>query len=369
MEAAGLRRIFARFAEFESVHIDRQLKSWESLETEDHQRLMELYDQEILKNVRDPKEIYEAIERKTRGSKAYDYFVSAMRHLLLIRGENEENARYFQLVDSLISSIVLDRNPNFSNGLSSITGVSVARLVAQMGDQDHSQELEDELKTLRARIQSIEIEKEDLQSRLDRSADGLVGELVKRAEELEEKLKISRHNTEHLKNQILEQKKGYGEQVHQLEVQMSELFRMLREANGFEKLFTNASITDGERMSRQDMVSMLAKQLERQKTIGILEGKHKKKAGAKALPSVPDLGTKFSDSEDERVMDSEDTTITQKDSTRRRLQGRKAKTFNPLTGTEELSDEDEAKDDSGVAGDPTVRSLSCAIVLSLTCSV
>lgn len=346
MEAAGLRRVFDRLREFESVPIDRQLKAWDSLETEDHQRLMELYDQEILKNVRDPKEIYEAIDKKTSGSRAHDYFLSAMRHLLLIRGETEETARYFQLVDSLISSIVLDRNPNFSGGLSSITGVSVARLVAQIGDQDRSQELEEDLKILRTRLQSLELEKEDLQSRLDRSADGLVGELVKRAEELEEKLKLSRQNTEHLKTQIYEQKKGYGDQVHQLEVQMSELFRMLREANGFERLFSNAdpNVTDSERMSRQDMVSMLAKQLERQKTIGILEGKHRKKTTrSKAQPPHPSgLGNRFSDSEDERGIESEDTTITQKASNKGALATRKPTAFNHLDITEELSDEDGA---------------------------
>jgi cytokinesis protein len=234
-----------------------------------------------------------------------------MRHLLLIRGETDEQARYYQLVDSLISSIVLDRNPNFAGGLSSITGVSVARLVAQMGDQDRTREVEDEVKGLRARLVELDLEREDMRTRLAQSADGLVGDLQARVKSLEEKLRVSRQTTESLKGQINEQKRGYAEQIQQLEVQITELFRMLRDANGFENLGVNVENVDG--VTRSDMVMTLSKQMERQKTIGILEGSHrrrKKKGLNVASPSPGKYGD--TDDEDENANATDDETETRR---------------------------------------------------------
>lgn len=276
MEAAGVRNLFNKFAEFESIPIDRQIKNWESIGAEDNRRLLEVYDQEVLKNVNDPEDVFKAIQGKVSGTQANDYFLSAMRHLLLIRGEDDEQSRYYQLVDSLVSSIVLDRNPNFSGGLSSITGVSVARLVAQMGDQEHARQVEDEAKALRARVVELELDREDMRNRLAQSADGLVGDLQARVRGLEEKLRVSRHTTESLKGQIDEQRRGHDEQIQQLEVQITELFKMLRDARGLESLMGTLAVDDGG-MARKDLVMSLSKQMERKKTIGILEGTHRKK--------------------------------------------------------------------------------------------
>lgn len=277
MEAAGVRKIFDRLTEFESIQINRQLKNWETLASEDNQRLLELYDQEVLKNVRDPDEVFQAIEKRVAGTKANDYFLSAMRHLLLIRGEEDEQARYYQLVDALIASIVLDRNPNFAGGLSSITGVSVARLFAQMGDQEHARQVEEDAKGLRTRVVELEFERDNMRERLDQSADGLVGDLQAKIKSLEEKLRLSRHNTDALKGQLNEKERGFNEQTQQLEVQITELFKMLREARGFESLVTATEQASSGGMARKDLVVTLAKQMERQKTIGILEGAHRKK--------------------------------------------------------------------------------------------
>jgi cytokinesis protein len=308
MEAAGVRLLFDKFAEFESTAINRQLKNWESIGADDHRRLLELYDQEILKNVHDPEDVFKAIQEKVAGTKANDYFLSAMRHLLLIRGEDDEQSRYYQLVDSLVSSIVLDRNPNFAGGLSSITGVSVARLVAQMGDQDHARKIEDEAKALRARVVELELDREDMRQRLAQSADGLVGDLQARVRALEEKLRVSRHNTESLKGQIDEQRRGFNEQIEQLEVQITELFKMLRDARGFENLVGKAEGSVGG-MARKDLVMSLSKQMERKKTIGILEGKHRKK-GKKGINGnvAEEDGDTNDEDEDEDAEDADAAT-------------------------------------------------------------
>ena len=208
-------------------------------------------------------------------------------------------------MDSLVSSIVLDRNPNFAGGLSSITGVSVARLVAQMGDQDHARQVEDEAKTLRARVVELELDREDMRNRLAQSADGLVGDLQARVRVLEEKLRVSRHNTESLKGQINEQRRGYDEQIQQLEVQITELFKMLRDARGLESLIGTVAI-DGGGMARKDLVMSLSKQMERKKTIGILEGAHRKK-GKKGINGKAAVVEDGETDDDEEINGGADT--------------------------------------------------------------
>ncbi|CAG8768523.1 11408_t:CDS:2, partial [Gigaspora rosea] len=53
---------------------------------------------------------YVCILASVQGTRAYDFFLSAMQHLLLIRDDGEARTKYFQLIDSLVTQVVLDRH-------------------------------------------------------------------------------------------------------------------------------------------------------------------------------------------------------------------------------------------------------------------
>ncbi len=305
MEAAGLRNILDRCREFQHEALDRQIAAYQALQAEDQDVLVRNFNEELLRDLSDPYDVYRAIISSIEGTQAFAYFLSAMQHLLLIREEPHVRTRYYQLIDELVTSIVLDKKQNFSGGLQSAIGVSVSRLVAQFGEQDRAKELELQIGEVRRELVIVRLQKEDLEAEVRQGGEGLVGTLKTKLATTEDKLKTSRMTSEALVGRLGEQKRGYEEQIQQLELQISELFKMLRNArNNLGNLVDSSKLSNGQ--DREDFVSMLEKQMERKKTIGILEGRHLRK---KKLVRDQNVIREEGEDEDEGEPD-EDTTLT-----------------------------------------------------------
>jgi len=278
MEAAGLRKILDLCREFQHEALDRQIAAYQTLQAEDQDVLVRNFNEELLRDLSDPYDVYRAIISSIEGTQAFAYFLSAMQHLLLIQEEPNVRTRYYQLIDELVTSIVLDKKQNFSGGLQSAIGVSVSRLVAQFGEQDRAKELELQIGEVRRELVVIRLQKEGLEAEIRQGGEGLVGTLKTKLAGTEEKLKTSRLTSEALIGRLAEQKRGYEEQIQQLELQISELFKMLRNTrNNLGNLgsISGSNLSNGQ--DRDDFISTLEKQMERKKTIGILEGRHLRK--------------------------------------------------------------------------------------------
>jgi cytokinesis protein len=86
--------------------------------------------------------------------------------------------------------------------------------------------------------------------------------------ESEQKLNVTRETTLKLQGQLETQKSGYEEQIGQLEAQIMEMFKMLKEmGKGVDH------ILDAGSMDRKTLVQTLEKHFQRSKTINILEGR------------------------------------------------------------------------------------------------
>lgn len=275
MEAAGLRKILDVCHQFQHDSLEKQIASYEKLAAADQEVLLQNFDQEVLRDLSDPYDVYRAIMSSVEGTPAYPYFLSSLQHLLLIRAEADTKTRYYQLIDELVTSIVLDKKQDFSGGLSSVVGVSVARLVAQFGEQERSRIAEEEASNARREANELRLQKEKLEEEIAAGGDGLVGMLKEKLSTAEEKLRVSRMTTDSLQARLAEQKRGYEEQIAQLELQIFELFRMIREGG----ISSRTTGTDGAVLDRNELITTLEKQMERRKTIGILEGRHRKKGG------------------------------------------------------------------------------------------
>ncbi|KAL5511448.1 hypothetical protein ACEPAH_4664 [Sanghuangporus vaninii] len=266
METAGLRRIMTICREFGYAQIETQLALIEKLIEADERALREQMDQEILRDYGNPHDVFNAVMAKTRGSKAHDYFLSVMQHLLLIHEEGQALAHYYQIIDSVVTDIVLDRQ---LNGAESKLGTSVARIIAQLNEAERYQHIEEQANEARAKALQLKFEKEALEEEVSQGSDGLVGQLKEKSAQLEEKLKSSRGTIELLQGRLEEQKRGYEEQITQLEAQILELFRMLKElGRGVEEI-----VDQSQSMERKDLMATLEKQLQRNKTISMLEGR------------------------------------------------------------------------------------------------
>ena len=104
------------------------------------------------------------LQQRSPGSGLVALLLLERRHLL-----------HFQLIDHLITSVVLDRKPGFQEGLSDTIGVSVGRLVAQFGEQDRAQKAEEDAAVARARAARLQEEKDALEEEISKGGEGMSG--------------------------------------------------------------------------------------------------------------------------------------------------------------------------------------------------
>jgi cytokinesis protein len=271
MDSAGLLRIIILCHEIGTEPMEAQLDELRAILEDDELRLRERYDQEILRDLRSTEDIWNTIRRVTDNTDAKEYFLSMMRHLLLIQEESPDMVGYYRFMDSLVRDVVMDRKLGTAERR---LGHSVQRLIAQLNDAQRYQTAIEEAAEARSQALSLKLEKEALEEEMLQGHDGLAGNLKAQVALLEQKLNSTRETTKRLQGQLETQKTGYEEQIAQLEAQIMELFRMLKEAGkGYEKILDSNSGT----MDQKNLIENLNKYLERSKTISILEGRGKKK--------------------------------------------------------------------------------------------
>ena len=296
MEAAGLHRIIELLSSFGVSTIDARIEELRDILEEDEQRLRERMNQEILQDLNNPADVYSAIVDKIKDTKAREYFLSMMQHMLLIHEDGAPMVHYFQLIDSLVTDVVLDKK---LNGAEARLGHSVERIIAQFNEADRTKVLEDEAGQARSEMLRLKVDKENLEAEVAQGQEGLVGQLKDKVTRLEEKLAISREASSRLQGQLETQKAGYEEQIAQLEAQIMELFRMLKEVGREVNTILDNPSTSG--MDRKTLVQTLEKHFQRDKTISILEGREASRRGKKAGQS----GT-INEGEDDEGDDDDD---------------------------------------------------------------
>ena len=290
MESAGLQKIIELCMNFGVPAMDKQIKKIKDLFVEDEKVLRERLDRGILQDLTNPQDVFNAINAKTDGTRARNYFLSMMQHLLLIREDGQSMVHYYRLLDSIVTDVVLD---NKLGGAEQRMGRSVDRIIAQFNDADRYQAMEDEAAKARALAVQLNLEKEKLEDEISQGHDGLVGNLKVHITSLEEKLSVSRETTSRLQSQIGDQRTSYEHKIAQLEAQIMELFRMLKEVGKDVE-----TILDGGAMDRKTLVQTLERNFQRHRTISILEGKEgpNRRQRQKAVDMV-----NASDSDDEDI--------------------------------------------------------------------
>lgn len=295
LQAAGLSDIIHLCRSFNFDAIDKQIAVLEQLLEEDERQLKEQMDQKVLQSYGDPADVYEALRTRTADSAASKYFLSMMQHLLLIREEGPALTHYYQLLDGIVTDVVLDKKLAGAEGR---LGTSVAKLVASLNDADRTQGLEDELAAVRANAARLKLDKETLEDEVAQGGEGMVGRLKDELHRLEEKLGTLRATTSRLHGQLESQKAGYEEQIQQLEMQIMELFRMIKELGREAGGSVEHIIENGQGMDRKQLIDTLERHMQRTKTIDILEGHKGGKRRKKKLPDGQEVsGDEFEEEE------------------------------------------------------------------------
>lgn len=166
MQSSGLPTITHLARGLEISTINKQLDLFEETLADDAESLDERMSQDHPCNIVSMDEVYSTLRTKVDSSKARDHFLSILQHLLLIPEDKPDFAHQFQLIDTVISDVVMDSK---LGGAEKRLGFSVERMVAQMNQVEKTQKLEEDLVKVRSAALELKLEKEDLEDRLGRS--------------------------------------------------------------------------------------------------------------------------------------------------------------------------------------------------------
>ncbi|GJE96459.1 hypothetical protein PsYK624_126560 [Phanerochaete sordida] len=173
MESSGLYAILELARSFNIPGIDKQLELFQQTLDDDQQNLDESMSLDNPCDLRNIDEVFSTLRERTQDSKAQDYLLSALQHLLYIRQDDPAFAARFQLIDTLVADLVMDAKLGAGEKR---LGLSVERIVAQLDAAQKASRYEDELAATRGAMVQLRVENEDLGDRLA-CAEALVGVL------------------------------------------------------------------------------------------------------------------------------------------------------------------------------------------------
>lgn len=288
--SCGIKRILTKMENFEYEVIDKQIARYRENEAIDYEDLLQRENSSIkdsiegdIKDLQDPTQIVEAIMNKVQGSRSQDYFLSAMQHMLLIRdNDGEDRLRMFQLVDSMLSYVAMDRRlPDMD--LKQSLNFSVQSLLDRLYTDSEARQAFEEATEARQLADSAIAERDEMNARIEMGADGLVAKLQKQLEEQAAIIELRGRQAESVKAELADLQRIRAQELQRNELETRELFLMLRDAQDFAASVAKKGVpetmasTDPKKMQgildRETLMARLETQLERAKTQCKLEGK------------------------------------------------------------------------------------------------
>lgn len=233
--ACGIKRLFNKMEGFQYDVIDKQIEHYLENEAVDYEDFLQKENSSMLDNVEgetkdlnDPMQITDAIMSKISGTRAQDYFTSAMQHLLLMRDtESEDRLRMFQLVDQMLSYVAMDRRlPDMD--LKQSLNFTVQSLLDKLYTDSEARQVRDEAAQARQIADSAIAERDEMKAQLELGADGLVSKLQKQLAEQERIIELRGRQVESMKAELAEMQRIRAQELQRNELETRELYSTLR---------------------------------------------------------------------------------------------------------------------------------------------
>ncbi|KAI0144894.1 SepA/Bni1 [Pestalotiopsis sp. NC0098] len=293
--ACGIKRILTKMEAFQYDLIDKQVERYRTNEAIDYEDMLEQEGSSMkdniegeVKDLNDPVQIVDAIQQRILGTKTQDYFISALQHLLLIReNDGEERLRMFQLVDSMLSYVAMDRRlPNMD--LKQSLNFTVQSLLDKLHTDSEARQAQDEALESRQIADAAMAERDDMRAKLELGADGLVAQMQKQLDEQARFIEAQRRQADGLKAELENLQTIRAKEAQRNELETRELYLMLRDAQDVAASQAAKGGADGKPgaaapaedpvrmqgiLDRQRLMERLQMQIERQKTQYKLEGR------------------------------------------------------------------------------------------------
>ena len=286
----GVKRIMHKMEGFQYEVIDKQIEQYRENEAIDYEDFLSREGSSIHdsiegegKDLNDPAQIVEAIQSKLAGSPAADYFTSALQHLLLMRdNESEERLKMFQLVDSMLSYVAMDRRlPDME--LKQSLNFTVQNLLDKLYTDGEARQAREEAHQARLIADAAQAERDEMRQRVEMGAEGLVRKLQRQCDEQAAVMDLQIRQADAYKAELAELQRIRAAELQRNELETRELYLMLRDAQDIAASSAKKSGKNGETapdpaqmagiLNRERLMDRLEMQLERAKTQAKLEGK------------------------------------------------------------------------------------------------
>jgi cytokinesis protein len=285
--SCGVRRILTKMESFQYEVIDKQIAKFRENESIDYEDLLQREGSSMVdsiegdvKDMTDPLQITDAIMQRIQGTRSQDYFISAMQHMMLLRENNsDDRLRMFQLVESMLSYVAMDRRlPDLD--LKQSLGFTVQSLMDRLHTDDEARIAFDEATESRQIAEAAIAERDEMAAQVAMGADGLVAKLQKQIEEQAGIIEMQQRQAESLKSEVAELQRIRAQELQRNELETRELYLMLRDA---QDVAASRAAKEGTTtqdpaqlqgiLDRQQLMDRLERNLERTKTQFKLEGK------------------------------------------------------------------------------------------------
>lgn len=287
--ACGLKRIMVKMEDFQYDIIDKQIERYRTNEAIDYEDLLERDGNSMHdsmegegKDLNDPIQIVEAIQQRVQGSKEGDYFLSSLQHLLLIRdNEGQDRLKLFQLVESMLSYVAMDRRlPDMD--LKQSLNFSVQSLMDKLHTDSEARQAREAAHEAKLIADAAIAERDEMRSQVEMGAEGLVAKLQKQLDEQAQVIDLQSRQTDALRSELGELQRIRAQDLQRNELETRELYLMLRDAQDIAASHAKKTGKNGEAvdtaamqgiLDRERLMDRLEMQLERAKTQAKLEGK------------------------------------------------------------------------------------------------
>ena len=286
--STGIKRLLSKMESFQYEVIDKQIEQFRTNEAIDYEDLIDRENSSMVdsvegevKDLNDPAQIVDAIQSKILNTRANDYFVSLMQHLLLIRdNDGEDRLRMFQLVDAMLSYVAMDRRlPDMD--IKQALNLTVQNMLDKLYTDSEARQLREDAVQQRQIAEAAIAERDEVRSQVELGADGLVAKLQKQVAEQQEFIDAMNRRNEELKAEVAEMQRLRAQELQRYELETRELYLMIRDAQDAAASAAHKGDTGAKGdptqmqgiLDRQKLMERLDMQLERAKTRAKLEGK------------------------------------------------------------------------------------------------
>lgn len=287
--SCGINRILSKLEEIQYDPVEQQIDKYRTNEAIDFEEMVDRENGSHMegeveqKDLSDPVQIVDYIQKKIANTDAYNPFISSMQHLLLmLQNDPGDSLRAFKLVDGMLNYVAMDRRlPDME--LKQALNFTVQSLLDRIYTDSEARQATEDAVAAKQIADAAIAERDAMRSQVALGANGMVAKLQKQLEEQQQIIDLRARQVDQLKAEVADLQRLRAQELQRNELESRELYLMLKDAQEAAASMAKKSGKDGLPigdpasmqgiLDRQKLMERLEMQLERAKTRAKLEGK------------------------------------------------------------------------------------------------